>query len=289
MKFPARARSGPIGFAFGLGVAVVGLLTVTGIAPIASADGEPPAASVAVDTPSPLPPKAPLVLTTPNEDTYVPLTPCRIVDTREGTGTNGTPFQPQQTRTYYVGGTFGFAPAGGKSGGCGIPVGATAIAATITAVDPTHGGYLRAWPNGSTEPTATVLNFKDTSISTGVTLPINQTSAYSLKLRSYGNTDIVVDVAGYYAKPMSALIQSDGVSYDGTSRVQNSGRLGVGSYWVQFDRDITYCQAQANAYNTATYARVDTFTDASTTRVRVLTYNSVGTATDSWFYLTVTC
>ena len=47
------------------------------------------------------------------QDLYTPITPCRIVDTRKAGGAIGA-----ETRTYYVAGTFGFAPAGGTSGGC---------------------------------------------------------------------------------------------------------------------------------------------------------------------------
>lgn len=220
----------------------------------------------------------------------MPITPCRIVDTRGGTGTGGTPLTSLQTRTYYVGGTFGFAPQGGKTGGCGIPVGATAISATVTAVGPTHGGYLRVWPNGQSEPSATVLSYGTFSMGTGTTLTINPSTAYSLKVRNYvGPTDLEVDVAGYYVRPMSGLIRSDGTTYDGTNRVINSGRLAAGQYWVQLDRNIAYCQVVVTAYNVSAYGRADTFADPVDTRVRVNLYNSVGTLTDSWFYFLVSC
>src|SRR6478735_2984629 len=111
------------------------------------------------------------------------ITPCRIVDTREGTGTGHTPIGNLQTRTYFVGGTFGFAPQGGKPGGCGIPVGATAIATTFIAVNPTNKGGLRAWPNGQPEPTANVLNYGTFTMTGNPTTTINPSTAYSLKVR----------------------------------------------------------------------------------------------------------
>lgn len=60
-------------------------------------------------------------------------------------------------------------------------------------------------------------------------------------------------------------------------------------YWVQFDRDITYCQPVVSAYNVTTFGRTDTFADAANTRVRVNLYNPAGAATDSWFYLQMSC
>jgi hypothetical protein len=131
---------------------------------------------------------------------YVAITPCRIVDTRYGTGTNGTPFSTLQTRTYYVGGTVGFAPQGGTSGGCGIPVGATALAATFLVVGPSGGGRVHAWPNGQAEPNATTYYYGSHTGSSGTTVSINAASAYALKVRNYSaTTDLVIDVTGYYA------------------------------------------------------------------------------------------
>ena len=278
----SRSRSGLVGFVLGA-AAVAGLLVTTAVvaqgAPGRSDRGAAPAA-----------PKLPSFVTSPTEDRYVSIAPCRIVDTRAGTGVNGTPFAALQTRTFYVGGTTGFAPQGGVSGGCGIPVGATAISATMTAVTPTGGGYLRTWPNGQAEPTATFLNYAGKSIGSGGTMSINQSSAYALKIRNYsGSTHVVVDVTGYYAKPMAALIQSNGATYDGTNRVLNSGKVATGVYWVELDRSTRYCQATANSYNTISFAKVDTFIEAQSDRIRVTTYNTAGTPIDSWFYIVVNC
>ena len=90
--------------------------------------------------------------TNPSESRYVAVTPCRIIDTRNGAGVNNTPFSALQTRTFSVGGTTGFTAQGGKSGGCGIPVGAVGVAATLTAAEPnpdsSNGGF-HACPTAS--------------------------------------------------------------------------------------------------------------------------------------------
>ena len=229
-----------------------------------------------------------------SEMSYVPITPCRIIDTRNGTGTGGTPFASGTTRTYYVSGTSGFAPQGGKSDGCGIPSGATAIAATLTAANPNptraNGGF-HAWPNGQTEPSATVLNYGDFQISAGATVTINSTTAYSLKVRNYyGISDLVVDVFGYYVKPMAGFIAEAGGPYAGSSRILGSTRTATGIYEVQFDRDIHFCSATATVYVSSYYASASTWFDTSrpdTVQVRIWT--SVGNPDNQFFYIQVFC
>jgi hypothetical protein len=226
-----------------------------------------------------------------SEAVYVPITPCRIVDTRSGTGTNGTPITNAQTRTYYVAGTFGFAPQGGKSGGCGILPGAVSIAAVVTGVQPSHGGYIRAWPNGQAEPTATILNYGTISTGTGATVSINPNSTYSLKLRNYGGpTDVVVDVTGYYAKQLGGFISPSGGTYAGSSRIVSSTRItDPGVYEVKFDRDVRYCSAVASAYYYNYYASTDPYGAASADTVRVRLFSSAGAAVNGYFAITINC
>ncbi len=200
------------------------------------------------------------------------------------------PISSLQTRTYYVGGTFGFAPQGGKPGGCGIPVGAVSVAATMTAVNPDNGGFMRAWPNGQSEPQATLLNYGDFSIGTGATISINQSSAYSLKVRNYqGPTDLVIDVSGYYVKQLAGMINPSGSPYAGSSRIVSASKAGPGVYDVKFDRNVRYCAATATAYSSGYYASTSTFYGADTSKVRVFLWNSIGVPVDQYFYIHVAC
>ena len=194
------------------------------------------------------------------ETTYIPITPCRILDTRVGTGVDGTPLTSSETRTYRVGGTAGFPAQGGRAGGCGIPVGAGSVAGTITAVDPVRGGFVRAWPAALSEPTATQLNYRGAPISTGVTLSIDTSTAEALAVKNYGGTTgLVIDISGYYVAPLAGTISPTGTAYAGSSRITAAARTGVGSYQVTFDRDIRYCSATATAYASGFYASADTF------------------------------
>ena len=99
---------------------------------------------------------------------YVPITPCRLLDTRffpDGSG--GTAQAPYgglglgndgETRGFWgwAGPEGTYEDFGGNPGPCGIPSLATAIHVNITVVDPKGKGYLRAWPNNTTEPNATI-------------------------------------------------------------------------------------------------------------------------------------
>lgn len=226
-----------------------------------------------------------------SESIYVPITPCRIVDTRTGTGTNGTPLGNGHIRAYYVGGTVGFAPQGGKSGGCGIPAGAVSISAVVTAVSPAGPGYIRAWANGQTEPSATILNYGTISTGTGVTLSINPSTAIALRVHNYrGPTELVIDVTGYYAKQLAGFISPTGGSYAGSSRIVSSTRIAdPGVYEVKFDREIRYCSAVATAYYYNNYASTDPYGTSSADTVRVRLFDSTGAAIDGYFSITVTC
>ncbi len=129
---------------------------------------------------------------------YVPITPCRVVDTRS----QGGRFGPNVQRAYRITGTGAqFAAQGGKVGGCGIPAGATAVEATATAVAPSAAnGFLRAGPSDRVLPNATFLNY---TAGHGVTntgaIPLGTGSTTQLAMRNYGGTsDYVIDLQGYF-------------------------------------------------------------------------------------------
>ncbi len=131
---------------------------------------------------------------------YVPVTPCRVVDTRSG---GGGIFRPGEEDAFQVSGTgAAFALQGGKAGGCGVdPMTAVAVEVSITAVTPAGSGYLRAWPTDEGMPNATFLNYSNgQSITNTGTVTLSIVYANDLRLRNFGGTThLVVDVQGYYA------------------------------------------------------------------------------------------
>jgi hypothetical protein len=224
------------------------------------------------------------------ETTFVPITPCRIVSTVTVGGKIGNGV----TRSYYVGGTTHFTAQGGKSGGCGIPIGADAIAANLTAAQSDAHGFIRVWPHNGTEPTATVLSYPATQGSTGsgITVKIQNDAALALKLKNYGGpTNVIIDVTGYYAEQMEAMISPAAKIYSGANRVVSAELLSTGEYQVDFDHDVSNCSPMIDTYNVYVYGSAYAFNG---THVTVFTWRldsttHLETAENDYFYISMAC
>jgi hypothetical protein len=118
---------------------------------------------------------------------FVPLSPTRLLDTRDGTGGNITPLDSQ---------VFTELPVAGAGG---VPdTGVTAVVLNVTAVLPTHPGFLAVWPSGETQPDVSNLNFVAGQVVPNlVTVKVGANGRVNI-LNSQGRTDLVADVVGYY-------------------------------------------------------------------------------------------
>ncbi len=258
------------------------LMTGIGIANASNSNGSPRVA------PGPgvtfRPATAPAADTSADESVLTPMTPCRIVDTRLAGG------PVLSTRSFYVGGTTEFVTQGGNVGGCGIPVGTTAIAANIVATGETGSGYMKAWPAGATAPTASIINFsRGVTIANELTLAINPTAALALNVLASAHTQVVIDVTGYYRPQISADITSSGAFFNNTARVLSVTHPGTGSYVVTVDRPSEVCSAQVTSVDAGHWA--DAITEANGT-VDVHTQALVGgvaTPVDDEFNFTLVC
>ncbi|MCB0971955.1 MAG: hypothetical protein KDA97_10655 [Acidimicrobiales bacterium] len=226
-----------------------------------------------------------------NEMVFVPIVPCRIIDTRQA----GGKLQVGGSRVFDVRGDEStFAAQGGTAGGCDIPFFARGIETTITAVDSGSSGFLRAYPAQAPAPNATFMNYTSAfNVSNTGTLAIPGCTGLcianeDLRLRAYGTaTHVVVEVNGYYLPQMGAVINSDGTIQDG-NRVTRASRLTTGGYEVGFDRDVSRCAYNATLYNTGG----DAIRTAPRTSEADAVYVSVeqdGSASDERFYLEVIC
>jgi hypothetical protein len=274
--------------------AIVVLSAGTGVAVAQEITGGQPPAETAAASPAPGPD---LLLANgfQNENGFVPTTPCRILDTRKGLGK--LPVGSQRTIDVR-GSETTFTTQGGNPGGCGIPAGATAIEATITAID-SGSGFLRAWPANLSQPNATFLNY-DSAFNVSNTGAITLCGGSNelpcgpnqdLNLQAYGSsTHLVIDVGGYYIRKMAAVINVNGTVRDGNRVVASANLPGNGNYSVTFDRNITQCTYQATIANTSGkgYAMVDPRLDVAN-GVFIATYDETGTLSDSDFYVEVTC
>jgi hypothetical protein len=124
---------------------------------------------------------------TEDGDTFVPLAPTRILDSRNGTGGYTTPWGPGQTRTLHVAGT------------AGVPTDATAVVLNLTVTDPTAPGWVRANPTGTPPPLASNINFvAGQTIANLVTVQLGADGRIDLTNLT-GHTNLVADIVGYFA------------------------------------------------------------------------------------------
>jgi archaellum component FlaG (FlaF/FlaG flagellin family) len=139
---------------------------------------------------------------------FVPIPPCRIIDTRLA----GGKLQPGVVRDFQVVGDTEFQPQGGHDGGCGLPPGgaepdAAAVVINFVAVTPEGSGNLRAWAYGQPVPLAAVINYDNLgpffSIANGIIVPIDGTTSVpaDLSVRAdFNATHLVADVTGYFTR-----------------------------------------------------------------------------------------
>ncbi len=122
---------------------------------------------------------------------FYPLSaPVRLLDTRVGeTGC----FTPEAK---IPGGTSRTQQAANT---CGIPANAKAVTGNITTVQ-SGGGFLTIYPSDAAQPTVANSNFAPNEILNNVfTVGLGADGAFKIFVTS--NTDVVVDITGYYAPP----------------------------------------------------------------------------------------
>jgi hypothetical protein len=114
--------------------------------------------------------------------------PSRLVDTRFGTGAALQPLGPGATLAVQV------------TGRGGVPAtGVAAVALNVTAVNPTANGYLTVWPAGVARPLASNLNLSPSwTVPNMVFVKVGDNGMVNL-FNAAGRTDVIVDVAGWYA------------------------------------------------------------------------------------------
>ncbi|GIG56983.1 hypothetical protein Lfu02_13550 [Longispora fulva] len=120
----------------------------------------------------------------PARGTYYPVTPTRILDTRNGGGTYG----PGSVHNLQITGQAGL-PASGVS----------AVVVNLTVVDPSAPSFITAYPKGIVRPQVSSLNFAaGWTGANSVTVPVGADGQISLYQHG-GQAHVLVDVLGFYA------------------------------------------------------------------------------------------
>jgi hypothetical protein len=186
---------------------------------------------------------AALIAATPAGRVYVPIAPCRIVDTRLP---SPNPLVANTTRTFnVVGSTNDFVGQGGNAGGCGIPgfLGpsmpqAQAVMFNFVAVDVAGAGDLRAWATDHAVPLASILNYAAVpglNLANGIIVPVRQDLEGSdISVRAdVSGAELVVDVVGYFSDFAPGQVvrsvsgQTDNVTVNGSNGLSVSAGGGT--------------------------------------------------------------
>jgi hypothetical protein len=175
--------------------------------------------------------------------TYFPLTPARVLDTRDGTGTGGTttPIGPDSSINVRVAGVGGV-PAGGV----------TAVALNVVATNASGPlSWLTVWPTGETRPYASNLNFDaGVSVPNLVIARVGDDGRVSM-YNDRGTVHVAADVQGWFSENAtgSTYVPLDPVrildTRDGTGGT--STRLGAGQTMELKVTEVGTVRADATA------------------------------------------
>ena len=126
--------------------------------------------------------------TQPGALSLYPVTPCRLVDTRNPSGVLGGPvLESGVPRSFPL-----------ASGSCSLPLTARAYSANFTVVPDMPLGYLTTWPTGSAQPFVSTLNANDGQITANAAIvPSGSGGAISVFVTNRAN--LVIDTNGYFA------------------------------------------------------------------------------------------
>ncbi len=116
---------------------------------------------------------------------FVPVTPCRVADTRGGAGAMGT----AETRSFAI-----------PQSGCGIPSTAQAYSLNVTVVPQGPLSFLTLWPTGQNKPLVSTLNsFGGIVVANAAIVPAGFNGAVSVYVTN--PTDVILDINGYFDSP----------------------------------------------------------------------------------------
>jgi hypothetical protein len=139
---------------------------------------------------------------------YVPITPCRIFDTRLA----GGQIAANTTRGFDVTAVSDYSFQGGSASNCGGAGAAGSFAAAeinFTVVTPAAAGYITAFPFLATQPLAATVNYATGDIvGNDVVVKLDQgASANELSVYTFAATHLVGDLVGYYTRPEATALQ----------------------------------------------------------------------------------
>lgn len=125
---------------------------------------------------------------------FVPVVPCRLLDTRPAPDTVGprsTPLAAGETIVQQV---------TGANGNCAIPTDASGVAMNVTAVGGTAPSFLTVWPSDAAErPVTSNLNWLPAAPPTPNKVDVGLAADGTVSIYNRaGRVDVIADVVGYF-------------------------------------------------------------------------------------------
>ncbi len=138
---------------------------------------------------------------------FVPVTPCRIIDTRVAGGA----IAANTARNFDITAVASYSFQGGDASNCNVGAAGSFAAAAInfTVVTPGAAGYITAFPFLGTQPLASTVNYTAGDIRGNFAIVrLDQgASADELSVYSFAQTHLVADIVGYYRNPGAPTLQ----------------------------------------------------------------------------------
>jgi hypothetical protein len=117
---------------------------------------------------------------------FIPVTPCRVADTRNAAGPFGGPeLAAGASREFDI-----------PQSGCSIPSSAVAYSLNLTAVPTGALGYLTMWPSGQTQPTVSTLNSDGRVKANAAITPAGTNGGVSVFVTNPSH--VILDINGYF-------------------------------------------------------------------------------------------
>lgn len=117
---------------------------------------------------------------------FIPVTPCRMADTRNATGPFGGPeMAAGSTRDFDI-----------SQSGCQIPSDATAYSLNVTVVPDSTLHYLTIWPAGETQPLVSTLNSDGRVKANAAVVPAGANGGIDVFVTDA--THVILDIDGYF-------------------------------------------------------------------------------------------
>jgi hypothetical protein len=118
---------------------------------------------------------------------FIPVAPCRVVDTRNPNGQFGGPeIAAKTSREFDI-----------PQSDCGVPPNAVAYSLNVTVVPQAGLGYLTLWPSGQAQPSVSTLNSYDGRVKANAAItPAGVNGGVSVYVSDQSN--VILDINGYF-------------------------------------------------------------------------------------------